>query len=232
MTTKTAEKSISILREDEDRSLLSEHIEKRGVPPEFLRLVNMRHPLPEDYMPELVPIENGHEIDRRCYAGLMNLLEDCRAAGGRPSVQSAYRSAEEQREFFELAVETRMNYLGIERPLAMGSAAWHTAPPGTSEHQLGLAVDIAGDDAEADDFTLRWLSQNAWRYGFIQRYPEGKEDITGIMYEPWHYRFVGEDAAEEILRLGLTLEEYLESFYGEQGITGTSLKNRYCSMKR
>ena len=213
MTTKTAEKSISILREDEDRSLLSEYIEKRGAPPELLRLVNMRHPLPEDYMPELVPIENGHEIDRRCSSGLSAMLEDCRAAGGHPFVQSAYRSAEEQREFFELAVETRMNYLGIERPLAMGSAAWHTAPPGTSEHQLGLAIDIAGDDAEADDFTLRWLSRNAWRYGFILRYPEGKEDITGIMYEPWHYRFVGEDAAEEIHRLGLTLEEYLESFY-------------------
>ena len=213
MTTKTAEKSISILREDEDRSLLSEHIEKRGVPPELLRLVSLSHPLAEDYRPELVPIENEHEIDRRCYAGLMNLLEDCRAAGGCPSVQSAYRSAEEQRVLFEQAVDIRMKHMGMDRRLAMGSAAWYTAPPGTSEHQLGLAVDIAGDDAEADDFTLRWLSRNAWRYGFILRHPEGKEDITGIMSEPWHYRFVGEDAAEEIHRLGLTLEEYLESFY-------------------
>ena len=78
---------------------------------------------------------------------------------------------------------------------------------------MGLAADITCEDEEAEGFTFRWLSRNAWRYGFIQRYPEGKEDITGIMYEPWHYRFVGKDAAEEIYRLGLTVEEYLELFY-------------------
>ena len=79
----------------------------------------------------------------------------------------------------------------------------------TGEHPLGLAADIFCEAGEDADFTVRWLSQNAQRYGFIRRYPEGKEEITGIRFESWHYRFVGTEAAEEIYRRGLTPEEYL-----------------------
>ena len=79
------------------------------------------------------------------------------------------------------------------------------ALPGTSEHELGLAADING--ASYDLYI--WLQQNSWRYGFIQRYPEDKTDITGISHEPWHYRYVGMDAAKEIYESGLCLEEYL-----------------------
>lgn len=80
------------------------------------------------------------------------------------------------------------------------------ALPGTSEHELGLAVDIndAGDDGVYD-----WLAANAARFGFIQRYPDGSERITGIDHEPWHYRYVGVEAAEQISARGITLEEYL-----------------------
>ena len=90
------------------------------------------------------------------------------------------------------------------------------AVPGTSEHHLGLAVDINSDvdinDPNASDQTeilYQWLKENAHRYGFILRYPPGKEDITGVNYEPWHYRYVGVENAEKIYESGLTLEEYL-----------------------
>lgn len=100
-----------------------------------------------------------------------------------------------------------------ERSLLPAHIEKRGAPPGTGEHQLGLAVDISCEDANAADFTVRWLQRNAWRYDFILRYPEGKEDVTGIMYESWHYRFVGREAAEEMQRLGIVPEEYPELFY-------------------
>ena len=89
------------------------------------------------------------------------------------------------------------------------------AIPGTSEHQLGLAVDIVDkhsqvlDNSQADTPAQQWLMEHSWEYGFILRYPEGKSEITGIIYEPWHYRYVGKEAAAEIHELGLCLEEYL-----------------------
>ena len=90
------------------------------------------------------------------------------------------------------------------------------AVPGTSEHQTGLAVDIASEDASAQvpDVVWRWLEKSAHRYGFIRRYPEGKSAITGISNEPWHFRYVGREAAEEIYRRGICLEEYLGTATG------------------
>ena len=203
----------AVLRRVEARSLLPEHIEKRGAAPELLRLVNLWHPLSEDYVPELAPVGHGETVDRRCHAALLDMLEACRADGGHPFVLSGYSSAEYQRELFERSVERWMPLMGMDRRLAMGAAAWRSAPPGTSEHQLGLAVDLSWEDEDAAEFTDRWFLRNAWRYGFILRYPEGKETVTGILYEPWHYRFVGREAAEELRRLDLALEEYLELFY-------------------
>ena len=88
------------------------------------------------------------------------------------------------------------------------------APPGTSEHQLGLAVDIVDAhnqllDASQEDMPVQqWLIANSWTYGFVLRYPQEKSDVTGIIYEPWHYRYVGRDAAREMHELGVCLEEY------------------------
>ena len=85
----------------------------------------------------------------------------------------------------------------------------YVAVPGTSEHELGIAADINSQDGNTDWNVYAWLKDNAHNYGFILRYPEGKEDITGIDYEPWHYRYVGEEAAREIYERQITLEEYL-----------------------
>ena len=82
---------------------------------------------------------------------------------------------------------------------------------GTSEHQLGIAVDINADKSKSsNDEVYTWLAANAHNYGFILRYPQGKQEITGTSYEPWHYRYVGVDAAREIYERGICLEEYFE----------------------
>ena len=89
------------------------------------------------------------------------------------------------------------------------------AVPGTSEHATGLAVDIISseyeelDDRQGNTDEQKWLMEHCWEYGFILRYPEEKADITGIIYEPWHYRYVGEETAKEITEQGITLEEYI-----------------------
>ena len=90
------------------------------------------------------------------------------------------------------------------------------AIPGTSEHQLGLAVDIIDNrnwnlnESQAQMPTQKWLMEHSWRYGWILRYPNEKSEITGIIYEPWHYRYVGKEIAAEIHDLGVCLEEYLQ----------------------
>ena len=103
----------------------------------------------------------------------------------------------------------------MDRDEAEKEAARHVAVPGTSEHQLGLAVDLVDaeypylDDAQARTPTQRWLMEHCHEYGFILRYPTGTTDITGIIFEPWHYRYVGMEVAREIMERGITLEEYL-----------------------
>lgn len=195
--------------------------------PELLRLVNSWNVLPEDYAPQLTELEAGIQIDPRCAPWLAKLLEDCRAAGGRPYLASAYRSPQLQKIIFEEKTAAFMEELGFDCRLAMGAAAWSVAPPGASEHELGLAVDIsveADEPSISPSFTFNWLAENAWRYGFILRYPPGKEDVTGVLYEPWHYRFVGKERAGEITASGLTLEEYIDQYYKQERETRKCLK--------
>ena len=93
--------------------------------------------------------------------------------------------------------------------------------PGTSEHQLGLAVDIVDvnypylDDHQATMPAQKWLMEHCWEYGFVLRYPDDKTDVTGIIYEPWHYRYVGKELAAELYELGLTVEEYMQKLTEE-----------------
>ena len=96
--------------------------------------------------------------------------------------------------------------------MAEKAAKEWVAVPGTSEHQLGIAVDINADKSRStNEEVYQWLAKNAYKYGFILRYPQGKEDVTGTDYEPWHYRYVGNGAAEEIYNGQICLEEYMEN---------------------
>ena len=175
----------------------------------LLLLVNPWTPLPEDFVPgELVPVQNDQAVDARAYPDLQDMLGDMSQAGLSPLICSSYRSQERQQELYDNKVQ-RVMAEGVSREAAQAEAARWVARPGTSEHQTGLAVDI--DETQESTPEFQWLAENAWKYGFILRYPNDKTEKTGIAYEPWHFRFVGKEAAEEMHDLGLCLEEYLES---------------------
>ena len=185
-----------------------------NVDDELLTVVNPWNPLPEDWVCDLVTLSDGRRVDSRCYEAFEEMMAACRDAGYAPFLCSAYRTQETQQSLYDNKVQRLMNS-GMGEEEAKVEAAKAVAIPGTSEHQLGLAVDLV--DANMQDLTSaqestetqKWLMANSWRYGFIHRYPNGKTDITGIIYEPWHYRYVGKDAAQEIFNRDITLEEYL-----------------------
>ena len=187
---------------------------------ELLLLVNPWTPLPEGYVPELAPashwnqMTSGYELDARAAEDLTQMLNDCMLGGGMPWICSAYRTQDYQQMLFDNKIERLMDE-GWSAEDAPEEAATTVALPGTSEHQLGLAVDIIDENYpylnEAQEWTPTqiWLMEHCWDYGFILRFPNGTSDSTGIIYEPWHYRYVGHAHAEAIRELGVTLEEYL-----------------------
>ena len=179
-----------------------------------LLLVNPWNALPEDYEVELATLSNGLQVDARIYDDLSDMLTDCRAAGLSPIVCSAYRTQATQTRLYNNKV-ARVRASGVPEDQVEAEAARWVAKPGTSEHQTGLALDIVAasyqilDEKQEDTAEQQWLMENSWKYGFILRYPSEKSDVTGIGYEPWHYRYVGKAAAAEIHRTGVCLEEYL-----------------------
>ena len=181
----------------------------------MLRLVNPWNKMPDGYVPELTTLTNGLQVDTRCYPALQRMMDDCRAAGFSPIICSAYRPWETQIRLFDTNVE-RFKQQGMTQEQAEAETAKSVAVPGTSEHQLGLALDIVDksyqmlEEDQQDTPAQKWLMANCWRYGFILRFPKDKEAVTGITYEPWHYRYVGEEAAKAITEGGLCLEEYLQ----------------------
>lgn len=181
----------------------------------FLLLVNKWHYLPEDYEADPVDLPNGQRIDRRCYEPLMQMLADCASEGGTPIVCSGYRPHWYQENLFDAQIN-RWLYAGYGQEDAEALAATAVAIPGTSEHELGFAADIYSsenmnlDESQIYTFTQQWLMENSWRYGFVLRYPQEKSEITGIIFEPWHYRYVGKEHAKKIYDAGICLEEYLD----------------------
>ena len=180
-----------------------------------LVLVNPWNPVPDNHSITRTELKNGHSVDERCYPELQKMMDDCRAEGLSPLICSSYRSEEEQERLYQNQVN-RLLDAGFSQAEAEAEAGKVVAEPGTSEHQLGLAVDIVDvnnqnlDESQADTQVQQWLMRNSWKYGFILRYPAEKSAITGIIYEPWHYRYVGKEAAADIYEQGICLEEYLE----------------------
>jgi len=180
----------------------------------MLTLVNAENPLPSDHSPKLKSLANGLQFDERAIDQLNAMLSAAREQGLSPVVCSAYRSIEKQRTLLNNQTEYQVTR-GLSREQAAIEARKVIAYPGTSEHNLGLAADIVSinyqslDEAQADTPEAKWLKEHCSEYGFILRYPKDKTDITGIIYEPWHFRYVGVEAAKEIMESGLCLEEYL-----------------------
>ncbi len=194
--------------------------DKPAVPPAegdwALVLVNAEHPLPESFAVSVfTQLRNGHAIDQRAYPALQSMMDDCRAAGLLPLICSSYRSEETQRKLFEQEVESWLAKGYVQKEAEAQATRW-VARPGTSEHQTGLAVDIVDtgyqvlDQGQENTAVQRWLMEHCAEYGFILRYPTDKSELTGVGYEPWHYRYVGKEVAREIMDGGLCLEEYLE----------------------
>jgi D-alanyl-D-alanine carboxypeptidase len=184
-------------------------------------LVNPWNYIPEDYEPDLVtlPVAYGVEdslVDSSCYDALIAMITECNAVCPTAYVVSSYRTLEHQTNNYNNKVLFYRNQ-GYDEQTAKQKAATSIAIPGTSEHQLGLAVDIIDtrywvlDSKQADLPAQQWLMEHCWEYGFILRYPNDKIDITGIIYEPWHYRYVGKELATELHALNITLEEYSHS---------------------
>ena len=179
-----------------------------------LVLVNPWNPVPENYEPELTYLRNGQAVDSRCYPELQQMMDDCRAAGFDPLICASYRTMEKQEALFD-DKEARLIREGCPENEVEAEAGKVVAYPGTSEHQLGLALDIVDvsyqqlDTEQENTPVQQWLMKNSWKYGFVLRYPTDKSDITGIIYEPWHYRYVGKEAAAEMYENKLCLEEYL-----------------------
>ena len=176
-----------------------------------LILVNRNSYIPDDYKVELTELSNGEKVDSRIYPELQEMFNDARAQGYGLFVREGYRTQEEQQQLLDEKIEAYENE-GKSKSEAKKLAEQWVAIPGTSEHQLGIAVDINADTTKSSsDDVYSWLAENAHKYGFIKRYPSDKTDIIGVINEPWHYRYVGKEAALEIYSQGMCLEEYIDT---------------------
>lgn len=177
-------------------------------------LVNPWNKLPANFKVNLSYVEGGYRVDSRIYNDFVAMMAALRNSGKAPVLISSYRSYDLQTYLYNNEVQNFLNQ-GYSYETAKRLAAQYTAIPGTSEHHTGLAVDIVDanyqslNENQAFTAVQKWLFKNAPNYGFILRYPKNKTNITGIAYEPWHYRYVGKGAAREITERGITLEEYL-----------------------
>ena len=183
-----------------------------------LILVNRDNYIPADYKVQLTELSNGKKVDSRIYPELQEMFNDARAQGYGLFVREGYRTQEEQQQLMDEKIEAYENE-GKSKSEAKKLAEQWVAIPGTSEHQLGIAVDINADTTKSSsDDVYNWLAENAHTYGFIKRYPSNKTDITGVINEPWHYRYVGKEAASKIYSQGICLEEYIDTLgYTDSG---------------
>lgn len=178
-------------------------------------LVNKSSYLPTDYRVSLTTLKNGQQVASVIYEDLRDMLftgeEEAEVSF---LVASGYRSSEQQQQLLDDEIIKNQN-AGMSEEDARTDALLTVAPAHFSEHETGLAVDIVAvsnqrlDDSQESTPENQWLRENCYKYGFILRYPEGKEDITGFSYESWHFRYVGKEAAKLITEQGITLEEYL-----------------------
>ncbi len=175
-------------------------------------LVNPDSPLPDDFSVSVVDFAGG-QVDKRILDICKHMFADAKADGVRFKLVDAYRSYSRQKQLFEDKVQSYLDK-GMSRKDAEKKAATITARPNTSEHQTGLALDIVTpsytkrDKGFTETDAFKWLDANAQDYGFTLRYKQGKSSLTGVIYEPWHWRFVGVKAAQSMKESGDVLEEY------------------------
>lgn len=189
--------------------------EKEKTDPWNLLLINSSNPLPPDFQVKLKKFddeeEGEHYVDERIHSDLLEMYEGAQGDGVYLQINSAYRNAKEQQHIIDKRVKKLMDQ-GFSYQEAQEMVLEVVALPGISEHEAGLAVDFGvGKGNKSWDSVYEWLKKNSYKYGFILRYPQEKEELTGVAYEHWHYRYVGKEVAKEIKDKGICLEEYLEN---------------------
>ncbi|WP_241153387.1 M15 family metallopeptidase [Enterococcus mediterraneensis] len=171
---------------------------------------------------QLVTINGGQQIDRRIEGAYNDLVSSAKKAGINLRLISAFRSVSDQEAVFSARIAQLMSQNNLSEADAKKKAMETMTEPGFSEHHTGLAIDVVDEQWLASNPNMildesyskkpgaKWLQANAYKYGFIVRYPDGKEDITKITYEPWHLRYVGKESAAYIEKHHITLEEYIQ----------------------
>ncbi|MCR5669984.1 MAG: M15 family metallopeptidase [Butyrivibrio sp.] len=178
-----------------------------------IMLVNKHHPIPDDYTFPLGTISGNMRCDERVISPLLEMLKAARADGVSLIICSPYRDIDRQTMLFDNKVGRYMSG-GMSYMEAYNLASQAVTVPGSSEHQVGLAIDIITegysslDEGFGDTAAGKWLAANSYKYGFVLRYPKGKEEITSIEFEPWHFRYVGVDAATVMAENNICLEEF------------------------
>lgn len=190
----------------------------------YVVMVNAWNAVPEDYKTELKSYGQWR-VDASCYDALKQMLSDCPYSY---DITSAYRSEATQQYIWDTRIQRYRNQ-GYSQAAAQAAVLQSVAVPGTSEHHLGLAIDISSGTAGHN-----WLAEHSWEYGFIVRYPDGYTDITGIIYEPWHFRYLGTKLAKEVYESGLCLEQYFDMLTEQQGSDAGTASNpeKYTSTYR
>jgi D-alanyl-D-alanine carboxypeptidase len=182
-----------------------------------IMLVNKQHPIPEDYNFPLGTISGSMRCDERIIQPLLDMMKGARNDGVSLIICSPYRDMDRQTMLFTNKVNRYMDG-GMSYMDAYNLASQAVTVPGSSEHQVGLAIDIITDGYSSLDEGFgntvagKWLAENSYRYGFVLRYPAGKEEITSIEFEPWHFRYVGVDAATIMAQNGMCLEEFWSNY--------------------
>lgn len=185
---------------------------------DFFFIVNKKLRLPDDYSIETDFVQGSYELEKTAALHCREMIAAAKEDGINLKVLSAYRTVKYQKRLFERNVKSRMEDDGMTYDEAYYDTSINIAPPGGSEHNAGLAVDIITENdwdtylGFEDTEEFAWLVENAPDYGFILRYLKGKEDITGYIYEPWHFRYIGEKYARDVAESGLCLEEYFETY--------------------
>lgn len=180
-----------------------------------LILVSAKHPLPDDFSVSLASVGNGYKGDKRVVSSLNAMIKGAKQDGITLTVCSAYRTKERSAYLYQNQINQWLAK-GYSQEEAEKEAARWVAPPGTSEHHTGLAFDIVTPSYQqlnhgfANTAAAKWMKTHAHEYGFILRFPKDKQDITGITFEPWHFRYVGRQNAEIIYEKGICLEEYID----------------------
>lgn len=182
-----------------------------------LVLINKQHPIPDDYDFKLGTFTSGMRCDERVIEDLLSMMQAAKKDGLNLVVRSPYRTSDHQEDNFNNRIKSYMRQ-GLSYMEAYKATSRVITVPGCSEHEVGLALDITSDtyiplkQGFADTEEGKWLDEHSYEYGFILRYPSGKEYITGIEYEPWHFRYVGREAAATMKGEELCLEEFWDKY--------------------